>query len=358
MKKIVFAGDWVMEKVVGVQRYAYQILLALDRLLEQKNSVMQMELLIPQNSEWVCPFKQIKVIKKGHIESKLDKHLWQQFVFPGYVTKAKAIGVDLALALPVWGCKVCAIHDCILEAYPEGFTDHRLFRYVYLFKVKKTARIKNRHIITVSQNAKREIQKYYSIPDERISVIGNGWNHMAAVQQDDSVFDRLPAVKKNEYFFSLGSKYKHKNFEWVLKTAVLNPQYQFVVSGEDVYTNNADLLRRHHIQNVMYTGYLTDGELKSLMQHCRAMIQPSLYEGFGIPPLEALSLGKKIIVSNTSCLPEIYKDAAYYIDPYSQGCDLDVLLQSEVGTPNQILEEYTWDRAAQKLMTLLNKLCD
>ncbi len=358
MNKFVVAGDWTIEKVVGVQRFAYQILLELDRLLDFSSNQIEIELLVPCNSSFVAPFHNIKIIKTGYIRKKIEKHIWQQWTFPRYVKSKKAKGVDLALALPLWGCDICAIHDCILEAFPEGFQDHKLFRWIYVFKAKQCSIRKKRRIITGSYDAKKEIQKYYNIEEDRISVIGNGWNHMDEISEDVRIFDRLPNIQREQYFFSLGSKYKHKNFAWILKTAEKNPQYQFVVSGEDSYTNNSENLRLRELSNVTFTGYLKDGELKALMKYCRAFIQPSFYEGFGIPPLEALSLGKKIIVANTSCLPEIYQDTAYYIDPYSDGCDLDTLLSASISQSCEVLQKYTWEQAASRFMKVLEEMVD
>ena len=107
--------------------------------------------------------------------------------------------------------------------------------------------------------------------------------------------------------------------------------------------------------NVTYTGYLSEEELKTLLLNCEALILPSLYEGFGIPPLEALALGKKIIVAKSSCLPEIYKDCAYYVNPYKPCKNLEELIYNNVNSPEELLSKYTWDNAAERLLELLKK---
>ena len=76
-----------------------------------------------------------------------------------------------------------------------------------------------------------------------------------------------------------------------------------------------DIAKLKELPNVKLLGYVSDGQVKWLMQNCKAFIFPSYYEGFGIPPLEALSVGAKIVVGNAASLPEIYKKSAYYIDP-------------------------------------------
>ena len=95
-----------------------------------------------------------------------------------------------------------------------------------------------------------------------------------------------------------------KNFIWIKEIAKRNPHLLFVVTGKaEGFTKlDADDLKT---DNLLFTGYLTDGEVKSLMQHCRAFIYPAIYVGFGIPPLEAMSCGAEVIASTATCLPEI-----------------------------------------------------
>nr|MCR5404394.1 glycosyltransferase [Butyrivibrio sp.] len=104
-------------------------------------------------------------------------------------------------------------------------------------------------------------------------------------------------------------------------------------------------------------GYLSDSYVKTLMKYCKAFIQPSLSEGFGIPPLEALSVGAEIIVSNATCLPEIYGNTAHYIDPLDyDNIDLEAILSTPVEKPDAILEKFSWDHAAQSLASIVEPL--
>lgn len=353
MRKCVFAGDWVLEKMVGVQRYTYQILVAIDKLIQTGEIDLQVELLLPSNSDWVNPFNNIKIVYKGKITSKIEKHLWQQIVFPHYVNKNKAIGIDMAAALPISGCHIIAIHDCIHEAFPENFVDHPKHLKIYLAKVKRIVKNKKCHIITLTNDSKKEIMKYYNVSDERISLVSCGWEHMKECEIDEGIFEIIPQIKDRDYFFSLGSKYRHKNFQWILAAARKNPQYYFVITGTDSFSNNSNNLVKVKLDNVIYTGYISDGEIKALMRKCKALIQPSLYEGFGLPPLEAMSQGSPIIVSKASCLPEIYKNSAYYINPDTDGTDLDNLMTETIDTAESIIEEYTWINAAKSFINVL-----
>ena len=110
-----------------------------------------------------------------------------------------------------------------------------------------------------------------------------------------------------------------------------------------------------NLPNVVLAGYLSDGEVKALMQSSKAFVFPSYFEGFGIPPLEALSCGTNIIVAKASCLPEIYGNCAHYIDPDNTDVDLDALLKEPVEGPKDVLQTYTYANGAKLFHDLLTQ---
>ena len=131
----------------------------------------------------------------------------------------------------------------------------------------------------------------------------------------------------------------------------------FAVSGKAISgLVPPELEALKNLKNVVLLGYVTDGEVKALMKKCKAFVFPSYYEGFGIPPLEALSCGTKVVVSNRASLPEIYKDSAFYIDADSTNCNLAKLLEKKVDSPQKILENYTYENAAKKLLKAIKSL--
>lgn len=353
MKRCIFLGDWVDEKKVGVQRYAQQLLFELDRRLDEGSLDMEIELAIPNESQWANPFSQIHVKRVGCEKGKLGKYIWQHLYFPYYVRKNHGIGIDLTGTFPVWGCDICAIHDCIAEAFPENFAGHKLFLHMQNAKKRRAMRAKGRKIVTLTNDSLKEIEKYHPNTDRRVSIVTCGWEHMNAIEADESIFQRFPQIEQGKFFFSLGSRYRHKNFQWIIKCAKRNPQYTFIITGTDIFSSADNGIQENKPQNVIFTGYITDGEIKALMQRCRALIQPSFYEGFGLPPLEALSQGADIVVSNASCLPEIYGTSAYYIDPHSDGCDLDELMDGSVHGADEVLRKYSWKRAADQLLDVI-----
>ena len=133
-----------------------------------------------------------------------------------------------------------------------------------------------------------------------------------------------------------------------------NPNEVFAVAGNIV--SYGDDYKDRNLKNVELLGFVSDEEVKALMKNCKAFIFPSKFEGFGIPPLEALSVGAKIIVSNASCLPEIYGNAAVYIDPYDTNVNLNELLSKTTSGEKEVLEKYSFKHSAEKIYADLCEL--
>ena len=143
-----------------------------------------------------------------------------------------------------------------------------------------------------------------------------------------------------------------KNTGWILELARNNPDKTFVLSGAKAYNSRVQL---DIPDNVVMTGFVSDEQIKSLIKGCKAFVYPSIYDGFGIPPLEALSQGVPVICSSAACLPEIYKNSVHYIDPYDTDVNIDELLKEEVDSPEAVLNRYSWSRSAEEFYALLKK---
>lgn len=109
------------------------------------------------------------------------------------------------------------------------------------------------------------------------------------------------------------------------------------------------------IQNVIFAGFASDEQVKALIQNCKAFIYPAIFDGFGIPPLEALSQNAKVICSNAACLPEIYGASVHYIDPYNTDVDLDEILSQPIGDSEQVLSRFSWKQSAEAFYEVLEK---
>lgn len=205
----------------------------------------------------------------------------------------------------------------------------------------------------MSEFSKSEITKYYGVPASKIDVIYNAWQQMERAVPDETVFAQHPELKPGEYYFSMANLLKNKNFPRVLRAAKAKPDAVFAIAGGGSLAAEAERLGLADLPNVRYLGYVRDGTAKALMAHCRAFLFPTLYEGFGIPPLEAAACGApQILVSDTPCMREVYGDCAAYIDLNTNPGDVDAVTPATAPTA-ALLARYSWAKSAEKLLRIL-----
>ena len=329
----------------GQERYSYEILRELDELIIKD----EVEIVVPCSTVNIPPYKNIKIVKYG----KKNGVLWEQIDFLRYLKKNKGVGIYLCNTFSVFCPDIVTLHDAAVFAIPElALTFYgKLSREYHRFLFRIAAR-KSKVVFTISQNAKEELNKYLEIRTDRFYVVDCGWQHMERINPDDSIFDKYEKIVKGQYFLSVSSRVPHKNFKWIEENAKYNPDCKYVIAGKKVgSTVESD---EKPPENVIYVGAVSDGELKSLMANCKAIIHPALYEGFGMTPIEAMSVGAKAIVSNASCLPEIYRNSVHYLDPHNPNINLNNLLLENIESNDVVLKRYSWKHNADKLLDVIH----
>jgi glycosyltransferase involved in cell wall biosynthesis len=349
VKKILIDGDFLCRPLNGIERYAYEITKRLDEI----SLPGEIAILIPSNPLTVPEYKNISVIQ---LKTKVKSHLvWQMVTFQGFLLHhrnytALEYGNTCLPLVPT----ITFLHDIYCAAFPEDFTGLRdkIVRLYNMYQYRLITR-KAKRIVTVSEYSRNEISKTFHIPSERIQVIYSSWLHFKTIEPDYSIFSDFPALEK-PFYFSLGTISKRKNMKWIVRYAAKHPKDTFAVSGSYLPTTRTrELSGGESPKNIILLGYVDDRRIKALMERCKAFILPSYYEGFGLTPLEALSSGAAIVVSNAASLPEIYGGAAHYIDPYNNDVDLDALLKEPVEPPQAILEKYNYDKSADEVYDLI-----
>ena len=351
--RIYINGRFLSQQITGVQRYAREMVLAMDSIISETVSEDEWYILAPNNVENELSLSVIKIKRCG----RLTGHLWEQIELPFFAKNGFLI--NLCNCAPLLKKKqLVTIHDAAVAEYPEAYS--WAFRKWYKFMSYICGKYSEK-ITTVSNFSRNQLHKHYNIPLDKIEVIYNGIDHMDRMVADDSIIDDL-MLHNEDFVLAVSSQNMTKNFSLVIKVAKKLPNVKFIIVGgsnKSVFRsgNNEDL------SNVMYTGYVSDEKLISLYRHASVFVYPSLYEGFGIPPLEALSQGCLTIVSHCASLPEICGDWSDYCNPNNEAELADKINMCICEKNNRkmcihisdIKNKYSWNNSARLILNYLRK---
>jgi glycosyltransferase involved in cell wall biosynthesis len=236
---------------------------------------------------------------------------------------------------PLTPCRsVVTIHDCIHIRFPQ-YLPNRI-GYAYAWGQMWTATHRASRVITVSEASKRDILRYFRVPDSRVDVIYNAIDDRFWQDPDAEEIARVRERYRldNPFVLYAGNIKPHKNLERLIEAFHLlrqNPamrDVQLLIIGDEVstYATLRRAVHRHKLhKHVRFFGFVSHQTLAALYRLAAAFVFPSLYEGFGLPPLEAMASGTPVITSNVSSLPEVVGDAALMIDPYEPAAIADAM---------------------------------
>jgi glycosyltransferase involved in cell wall biosynthesis len=275
---------------------------------------------------------------------------------------------------PLTHCRsVVTIHDCIHLRFPQYLSKAGALAYA---RAQMGAAARRSHrILTVSEASKRDILEFFDVPPEKVTVIYNGIDERFSTPPPE---DRIRAVEERyqlqgEFALYVGNVKPHKNVERLLDAFHLVRQsgldhLKLVVIGDEI-SKYAALRRAVHRYNlhkyVRFLGFLPDDTLAVVYRLASVFVFPSLYEGFGLPPLEAMACGTPVITSNVSSLPEVTADAALLVDPYSADEIGDAMrrvltdgaLRSDLSARGLArAREFSWERAAERVRRIYDEV--
>ncbi|SOE51382.1 Glycosyltransferase involved in cell wall bisynthesis [Fibrobacter sp. UWT3] len=340
MAKIIINGKFFSQRITGVQRYAREMLNALDPMLMCGDVL----LVLPKDAHDVPCFQNIK-IHRTNIKASI---IFDQIYMPFFALKMGLPALHMCHVAPILKPDYVFIYDANVEKNPKWFTK-KIFIWYYI--IHWICSKWSKKIFTDSDFAKNELCNFFGVAKHRIVNVGAGWQHMLQIQDDENTLLKF-GLEKGNYFFSLGTKAPHKNLKWVYEYASKHPKDIFAVSG----SSDGKIFGKVDAplpSNVRFLGYLSDSEIKFLMKNSKAFLFPSFYEGFGIPPLEALSTGCRVIVSDIPVMHENFGKTVWYINPHCVDVDLDVAMNTPIESADVVLEKYSWRKGAEILREIL-----
>lgn len=266
---------------------------------------------------------------------------------------------------------VVTVHDVFAWSCPGNSTVLDVLIYHYWLPYLLT---KVDAVITVSEQSRKDIQRYLSVPSDRIYLIPYGvarrFHMLPPGQVEEHLIKRFGL--SNPYVLFVGTLTVRKNLERALKAFVVLrerfPDLLFVLAGPRTWkqTPVERILKRHNLHDrVRLTGPLTDIDLSALYNGAELFVFPSLYEGFGLPPLEAMACGTPVVASNVSAIPEVTGEAALLVDPLNveEIAGAMQLVLDNPGLAQDLRErglaraaEFTWEKTARQTIAVYDRV--
>ncbi|TXI93362.1 MAG: glycosyltransferase family 1 protein [Neisseriales bacterium] len=351
MQRIYMNGYFYKEKTRGgVNRFASEMLSALDELISSDSRGIELILLLPRLNEQSLPrFKSVKV--KQLIFSK-SKYFWEQVILPLYV--GRNFLINFANFAPIFKKnQLCVIHDALVFRYPESYSWK--FRLITQF-IHKQLVMRSKYIGTVSNFSAKEILNVIGQPKNPIIIFGNSADNFVG-EIESAEYLQAIGLERGCYIFSVFSQRNsnYKNIRGYLE-AIAKVNYTFVCVG------SVEIEKKSMPNNLIQLGVVSDAQLHTLYQNAYATLVPSLYEGFGIPLLEAVTSNSPLIISDIPVFREIIKEAAIYFDPHNLDdivTKIEYILEnpelraSLIINGRKILPLYSWRIYAEQLKELI-----
>jgi len=227
---------------------------------------------------------------------------------------------------------VITVHDMTHELYPDYFKSKRDFT----LRHKKKAIMKADLLIAISENTKNDLIRIYNVSPKKIVVIHHGIEQNYEIK----IVHNIP----EKYFLFVGERQGYKNFELVLKSfhKINNKGLYLLCTGKYFTSSELILIKELNLENNVKVSFYEDEELNYLYENAKALIYPSIYEGFGFPLIEAMRAKCLVISSNQSCMPEIGGDSVIYFNPFNINDCVDSIqkvLNMDLNTKNLLIKK-------------------
>ncbi|MDQ5972715.1 MAG: hypothetical protein QG553_874 [Patescibacteria group bacterium] len=314
-------------------------------------------------------------LKKIAPSYKMVETSYKEFSFGeqlGFKKQLKKLKADLVffpmVQQPIMyrGAKVTAMLDLTTLRFRNPARNYFVFRtkQAAYYLVHVVAGRTSRQIITISNFVRNDVSHTFHIPESKITTTYNAADKLAEKAVP------IKVLQGKRYLLYVGRPSANKNLNRLVDAfAILkkrNPDLILVLAGktDSEYEKLRAYARKKVGQGVLFTGFVSDGQLRWLYENGSVYVFPSLSEGFGLPGLEAMQYELPVASSNATCLPEIYQDAAHYFNPFSaqhmatkvqQILDDPKLAMRLIANGNKVLKKYSWRKMADQTLAIFEK---
>lgn len=378
MKKIKIGINTLplFDTIAGAERYTFSIIKTLAKLDKKNeyilflNSYNKEQYSVVQNNfkNIVCKFP----------KNKVARMLYEQFILPDVVGREK---VDILFSV----CNIAPVMTkCVLVTmifdlhwliYPHFFDKVKNF---YLKKMLELTAKRSAKILTLSESSKKDIVKIFNIAPEKVSItycgsenvsfhIGTGLPFGGVCTEQSECAQDMPRPYSEKYILFVGQFHKRKNIPVLIKAfelikEKLNIPHKLYLVGRSG-DGHKEVMRLYeksrYKKDIKIIGYILDEELALVYNNANIFIYPSLYEGFGLPVIEAMGHGVPVIISYASSLPEVGGDGALYFNPQDANelvQKMEILINNEskkrelVAKGLKQAEKFTWDEVGKRTL--------
>lgn len=357
----------MLGKGFGLARYVEQLVLHLEKIDTQNEYVLFLK-----RDNWNAFEPQNKNFKKV-----LAPIAWYSFAeqlkFPKIIQKEKLDIMHFPhfnVPLLYRGPYVITIHDLIMFHYPrsEASTHGPLVYYIKDCVHRVVVRVglrRAKHVLVTSEFTKRDVFETLHVPMSKMTVTYQAPFESKTNQSGEDILLLKKYNITKPYLLYVGAAYPHKNIKgllesWNIFQKKYGKDYELVLVGKEnfFYTQLKNTVFKQ-TSNFVYTGFVPDDELSFLYKNAQLYVFPSFYEGFGLPPLEAMTHGIAVVSSKRSCLPEVLGNAALYFDPenFEEMADIffEVLKDPQkrlelAQNAAKLLPRYSWDTLAKETL--------